>query len=166
MRFKVFFPALMLLMFAFSYGGTSYATSSQGDQVKIYHVPPKKLQEYIARKKGQRRVLLIYTSWCPYCRQKMPDIMDLERTKKGSVIAISVDEDYVQYAQYAKTLKDSPFPLFLNNGGEQNLKNALKVNGIKPWSGYPTLIFLDEKNQAVRQGNYSVEQAAKYLFGK
>ncbi|MGH1403027.1 MAG: TlpA family protein disulfide reductase [Alphaproteobacteria bacterium] len=167
MKFQVFFPIILFFVFAVICGGSTYASSDKGDQVKVYHVPAKKMLEYIDRKKGQKRIVLIYTSWCPYCREKMPDIMDLERARKGSVIAISVDEDYAQYAKYAKTLKNSPFPLFLNDGAEQSLKNALKKShSIKPWSGYPTLIFLDENNQAVSQGNYTVEQAAKYLFGQ
>jgi len=35
---------------------------------------------------------------------------------------------------------------------------------VKAWNSYPTIIFLDENSKAVAQGNYTAEQAAKYVL--
>lgn len=156
------FYSLVLLVFMLPVN-THAAESSK--ETKVYNLPPKMIAEYIDKTEGHKRILLIYTSWCGYCRKKMPDIMDIERAKKGSVIAVSVDGDYGQYAKYAKKLSHAPFPLILNKGSERGLKKRLSAYDIKPWNGYPTIIFLDENSKAVAQGNYTVEQAAKYVLG-
>ena len=159
------FSILIILFFTVLCPAYGYAESkSKSGVTKVYTLPPKMIAEYIDKTEGQKRVLYIYTSWCGYCRKKMPHIMDIERAKKGSVIAVSVDENYADYARYAKKLSNSPFPLILNKGGEGHLKKKLSAYNIKPWNSYPTLIFLDEKGNAVKQGNYTVEQAAKYVL--
>jgi len=155
----VFFAVLTCFVF------TSHA-QAKDEPVKVYTLPPKMIAEYIDKTAGQKRVLLIYTSWCGYCRKKMPGIMDIERSKKGSVIAVSVDDDYGAYAKYAKKLSDAPFPLILNKGRQEALIQTLKSYNVKPWNSYPTVVFLNEKGKAVAQGNYSVEQAAKFVFDK
>ncbi|MGH1376349.1 MAG: TlpA family protein disulfide reductase [Alphaproteobacteria bacterium] len=144
---------------------TVYAAGN-GGKTKIYTLPPEKILQYVKGKSGQKKILYIYTSWCPYCVKKMPGIMNLERTQKGSVIAISVDENYANYGRYAKKLKEPPFPLILNKGSESVLKKKLKNYVVKPWTGYPTIVFLDEDNKPVGQGNYSVDEAAAFLFSK
>lgn len=136
------------------------------DKAKVYALSPERISEYIDRTEGQKRVLFIYTSWCVYCREKMPAIFDLEHSKKGSIIAVSVDENYNQYAQYAKTLTDAPFPLMYSKGRESALKTQLAKRNIKPWRGYPTFIFLDEHGNAVSQGSYRVEDIANYVLSE
>lgn len=160
MRYYIIY-SLILLVFLFPMSVHAEETTKQ---TKIYNLPPKMIAEYVDKTEGQKRILMIYTSWCGYCRQKMPDIMDIERSKKGSVIAVSVDDDYNQYARYAKKLSNSPFPLFLNKGSERGLKKKLSSYGVKAWNSYPTIIFLDENSKAVAQGNYTAEQAAKYVL--
>jgi len=151
----IIFIALLVIVFS---------NNVQAEKAKIYSISPERIAEYIDKTAGQKRVLYIHTSWCPYCRKKMPDIMNIERKKKGSVIAVSVDEDPKKYVSYAKSLKQVPFPLIINKGNEGYLMKVLSKYKIKKWSGYPTMIFLDDKGMAVRQGNFTVQQAAQYIM--
>ncbi len=133
---------------------------------KIYELPAHKIASYIKEVKGQRRIIIIYASWCPYCIKKMPHIMDLERIKEGSVIAISVDENKSAFARYIKKFDEIPFRIILNKGSEWKLAKSLKKFGVKPWEGVPEIILLDENNKAMGQGNYELDYVAEFLFGK
>ncbi len=131
---------------------------------KIYHMPPYEIGKYIKNSKGQKRIIMIYASWCPTCIQKMPKIMDIERVKSGSVVAISIDENYINFSRYIKRFKYIPFKVILNNGSEYKLAQSLSPYGIKAWDGIPYIILMDENNQVKGQGNYSVDRVAEFLF--
>jgi len=137
------------------------------DSHKIYPLRPSRIADYIEFTKGQKRVLAIYVSWCPYCRNKMPDFIKMERMKKGSVIAVSEDQNYADLSKYIKTLKDIPYKVILSNPkGKDTLENALSRYGIQKWNSYPTVILLDENNKVVSQGNLSSNQIERFLFPK
>ncbi|MGH1456988.1 MAG: TlpA family protein disulfide reductase [Alphaproteobacteria bacterium] len=140
----------------------SYA--GQGD--KIYELPSSYIAKHIDATAGTRRVVMIYASWCPYCRQKMPAMMDLERAKPGSVIAISVDESGSDFARYVKKMRDPPFELILSKDSEYKLANTLGRFGILPWEGIPYFILLDENNIPVSQGNFDPDYIDGFLGGK
>ncbi len=150
---------IFMLFLNIFFSGDVYA-----GKAKIYSITPERISEYIDKTAGQKRIIYIHTSWCPYCRKKMPGIMDIERKKKGSVISISVDEDPQKYVRYAKTLKNPPFNLIINKGSEAHLAKILSKYNIRKWNGYPTLIFIDEKGRSVRQGNFTVQQATQFIM--
>tara|TARA_R110002072_G_scaffold215705_1_gene372774 strand:- start:366 stop:860 length:495 start_codon:yes stop_codon:yes gene_type:complete len=154
---------VFIIMLFFVMSGTAFAENDT-DKQKIFHVPPKNIAKYIDNTGGQKRVLMIYTSWCPYCRKKMPGLIDLENTKPGSVIAVSVDENYSDFTGFIKRYKDAPFKFILNNGSEYALVKELKQYGAKAWKGYPTIMFLDENGKVVAQGNFSIDQMSMHLF--
>lgn len=152
---------ILSVLLLFSLSTTSYAKS---DRQKIYHVPPTNIAKYIENTEGQKRVVMIYTSWCPYCRKKMPGLIDLENTKEGSIIPISVDENYSDFTGFVKRYKQAPFRFILNKGRETELADALEKYGVRPWQGYPTIVFINEANKVVGQGNFSIDQMATFLF--
>ncbi len=127
-----------------------------------------KISEYIEYTKGQKRVVYIYASWCPACRNKMPKIKDMGYAKKGSVIAISIDENHVQFSKYMNnSLRNAPFPIILNKSTEVALeKRLLRDYNIQPWNSYPEMILLDEKNQVKKQGYLNTAEVAQFLFSK
>lgn len=142
--------------------GDGFARKSQ----KIAVFPPKITGKYIDSKKGQKKVVLIYTSWCPYCRAKMPAFMKMERILPGSVVAISADADNARFAKYIQSYDNIPFKVILNKGDEAGLQTVLGQYGAQPWKGYPTMILMDENNKVVGQGNYTTKQVAEYIFLK
>ncbi len=164
MKTKLFLVLLFLCgMFVFP----GWQALAKEDSQKIYPLRPSRIADYIEFTKGERRVILIYASWCPYCRAKIPDMMKMERKKKGSVIAVSEDQNYEALSKYIKTLKDIPFKAILSNPkGSDTLEKALSQYGVRKWDGYPTIILLDEENKAVRQGNFSSNRIARFLFNE
>ncbi len=134
------------------------------EDYKIYHMPSYKISKYIKSTAGQRRAIMIYASWCPHCVKKLPKMMDVEKVKQGSIIAISVDEQHSDFVRYLKKFKDIPFKIILNKDSEYKLAQNLKKFGIKAWDGIPYIILMDEKNKVVGQGNYSVDKVADYVL--
>ncbi len=159
-----YFIVLTMLLSAFVNVGSLRA--AEDNNAKIYHMQPYKISQYIKSTKGQKRAIIIYASWCPYCIKKMPGIMDLERVKPGSIIAISVDEEHRDFIKYTKRFESIPFKVILNNGSEYKLVQSLKRYGVKAWDGIPYIILMDENNKVTGQANYSVEQVADYIFSK
>lgn len=136
---------------------------------KIYHMAPEKVAAYVASTKGKRRIVVRYASWCPACRKTMPGLMDIEKIRKGSVIAISVDEQPGAFVRYINQYEDIPFPVILlrREKGENTdflLLKALRPFGIGRNSGIPDMSLIDEYNRVVRQGFYSVEDVAGFIF--
>lgn len=136
---------------------------AKSEQQKIYHVPSAQIAKYVEDTKGQKRVLMIYTSWCPYCRKKMPGLIGLAQKNPKSVIAVSVDENYSNFKDFIKRHKDAPFKFILNKGKESALQGALKPYIITPWTGYPTIVLISAQNKPVGQNNYSIEEIENFL---
>ena len=108
---------------------------------------------------------MLYAQWCPKCVRKMPKIMALERKKPGSIIALSVDRDFDAFSRYINGFDNVPFKILYFNGKNRILNQNLAKFGIKPRKGVPDIVFLDENNKVVFQGNYDVEDVEKFLNG-
>ncbi len=152
----IFRIALVLLV--------SFISFDAWAEENIEHLKPKEIVNHIESTKGKRRIIMIYASWCPICVQKMPDIMELERSKNGSVIAVSVDENKRHLSRYIKRLKNIPFRVILNKGSEYKLAKALERFGVKEWEGVPEIILLDENNKVLGQGNYTLDYIVTFLL--
>ncbi|MCB1782759.1 MAG: redoxin family protein [Alphaproteobacteria bacterium] len=161
MIFRDYFRLGFLVLLAFVFVGAGVA---HGYTHKVYPLPSSIVGKYIASTKGQKRVVMIYASWCPHCVEAMPDIMDIERAKPGSVIAISVDEDHAGFARYIERFKDVPFKIIINGSPKTELAAVLTSFGGRAWSGVPTYYLVDENNQIVDQGTYGVDYIATYLL--
>lgn len=133
---------------------------------KILWVPPKNIANFIKNTKGQKRVVVIYATWCSACIKKIPFLMSVEQKSPGSIIAISVDEDYKMYKRFYNQYEKVPFHLIVNKGSSWQLAKALRAFGGKPWNSIPQVMLLDEANQVLSQGSYSNEDITRFLFGK
>ena len=157
-----FFVMVLVLVF-------SSSQSILAAKKTIYELKAADIATYIAEKSGKKRVIMIYTSWCPHCRNAMPFLIEIEKTEPGSVIALSQDESFDQLAAYVKTLEEIPFDVIMNKEGQERgaLEKTLKSEfGIKPWRGFPTYIFIDENNKVIDQGNFHGQTVLDFLTGK
>ena len=152
----IFRIALVLLV--------SFISFDAWAEENIEHLKPKEIAKYVEDTKGQKRIIMIYASWCPICVQKMPDIINLANIKADSVIAISVDENPKHFSRYIKRFKDVPFRVILNKGSEYKLAKAFEKFGVKEWEGVPEIILLDENNKVLGQGNYKMSYITEFLF--
>ena len=134
---------------------------------KILHMPPNKIVDFAVKTAGDKRIIAIYTSWCPACRKIMPKVMDIENIKPGSVIAISEDEDHVQFSRYIEKYPKIPFMIFLSKPKGNITLPAMfeKKLGAKPWTGYPHFILLDGENKIVSEGNFEADALADFILG-
>lgn len=113
---------------------------------------------------GKRRVVFVYTSWCPYCRAAMPAMVALSQKQRGAVIALSVDKDPDKLERYLSQYTDQGFQSHIwDRTGD--LAGALGRFGIRLNGGIPFSALLDESGQVVKQGNLEVEEITRYILG-
>ena len=66
------------------------------------------LSEILSSSTGQKRVLLVYASWCPHCQTIFPELVDIEKDYPSSVQAISMDKDINRFKAFTKQFPESP----------------------------------------------------------
>ncbi len=138
--------------------------SHAGSDDKVYKLPAHYIAKHIKTTQGQKRVLMIYASWCPSCVRKMPDIMDIERVKEGSVIAVAVDRNFSHFARYIRKLDDVPFKVIVSRDDESKLADVLADFGVTRWEYIPNFVLLDENNNIVDQGSMDVGRVAQFIL--
>ena len=143
----------------------SFSKQSFAGENKVFHVPPNKLASYVLSTKGRKRVIMVWASWCPACRKKMPDYAKIEVAKPGSVIAISVDQEHRYLKKYLERSGTMPFKVIVvKRVRGEDFERALTANiGTAGIDSYPTIILLDENNKLVSQGNISTSKVKKFL---
>ena len=157
-----FYLSVFVFVTALLMATSSSIVYAKGKKITFY--PPKKVKEYIEKSAGQKRLIYIYASWCPVCRKHLPDIIDLENIKKGSVIAVAVDEDQVAFTRFVKNLPPVSFKLIINDGAEEDLEAELASFGIESWPSYPSTVLMTADNKVFRQGYFKPDYIAKFLL--
>lgn len=102
-------------------------------------------EEYsLADFRGQPVILSFFTTWCPYCAQKLPLLEKLYREyhEKASLVVLGIDpqEPKDRVVRFIERLEIS-FPVLLDPKGEATL--AYRV------FGFPTLFFINPEGQMV-----------------
>ncbi len=134
------------------------------EEQPVFHVPPQKIATYIAGKKGRKRALIVWASWCPYCRREMPGLVKIEKEKPGALTLVSVDEDFQDLRNYLNRTGLLPFRIIVvKDTPGQSLNKSLATLKIAPVKGYPTAIYLDETNKVVQQGGLDIDNLKQFL---
>lgn len=93
-------------------------------------------------------VLLIFTSWCPYCKKQVDALSQLtpaEQLRIPEIYAVSVDNNPEDYSRYISTKKALYFPLRLYVG-DSGMKDLLRGYGSSYDGGIPYLaVFKNRK---------------------
>lgn len=103
-------------------------------------------KEGLSGVKGKEAMLFFFTTWCPYCREKMPFVAE-EYQKKGSevkIIPIDVGESRTKVVSYTEKI-DLPFPVLLDT--DTRVSQAYGVIGV------PTIVLIGEDGNVVWTGN-------------
>jgi thiol-disulfide isomerase/thioredoxin len=152
-----FFAFFLLLFCTFPAGAQQYTAST------IYPLPSQAIMDYIHAVEG-RKVILIFESWCPYCRKVMPYFIKMEQKRPGSVIVISTQDDGVQLKDYLETLGPLPFPV-LQASVTHDLYPYMNKIGITPGDGIPYIAVLDEEEKVLAQGSgLDMKRVAAYVL--
>jgi peroxiredoxin len=97
---------------------------------------------------GQIVLLNFWATWCPACREEMPDfqsVYDLLHTDGFVVLAVDAQEDRATVAQFVDWL-GLTFPILLDPTGEVN--NVLY--GSQTQQGYPASLLIDRDGVIVQ----------------
>lgn len=141
------------------------ASAAEGGAKDVYHIPAEKIASVIDKAKGKRAAVVIYASWCPYCRKVMPEMAKAAKAHEGQVIAISVDKDVDTFKRYLD--KNFGQTAFLPIVWDQSdiLAKGLSRFGIKPGRGIPFTALLDEYGFVHKQGVLDPKEVNAYLAG-
>ena len=114
---------------------------AQAEESKDYYLlSASKIARIIdaGHKEGQRRAVFIYASWCGYCRAVLPEVIELENQSKGSIVAISIDEDPEVFNRYIqRTYGELPFYPLVWDRDSGYLDQSLSRFGIKISNAIP-----------------------------
>lgn len=157
-----------ILFFLFFLASAFFSSAVQAETAKKYGVGNvAQVMKYIGEASGTKLVF-VYASWCPFCREKFPDVMALEEVKKGSVIALSVDRDSSKLARYLGGYKNLPVrSILVKQGYGSELREALSTTyKVKNGDGIPFMVVIDGSNNVLLQGNFPVEEAANLILGQ
>lgn len=110
----------------------------------------KGLDDVVAANKGKVVMLNFFATWCPPCRQEIPDLVKLheEYAQKGVVvIGLSVDEDKDAVPGFLQKLGVN-YPVYMAGS------SITRAYGI---SSIPFNVFFDKKGDVVLAGSGLVE---------
>lgn len=97
--------------------------------------------------KGKPLILFFWTTWCPFCREEFPVLIDSynDVKKKGvDILAIDIGEPKERVEKFTVNL-DIPFPILLDS--------ASTVAYAYDLLGVPTFILIDSQGKIKFHGN-------------
>jgi len=118
----------------------SHATAASADG-SFPFLGVAELDQYLETNAGRPTMLFFWATWCPSCKQQIPELETLQKDKGGQVnlVALSVDESQGALERYmGKHPMDVPV-----YWGSQDLARKFKVEAI------PTLVIFDKTGKQI-----------------
>jgi len=99
------------------------------------------LADYLAANRGKPTLIMLWATWCPSCKQQIPEMEQLQKTRgdQVNVIALSVDENRKALQRY---LDKKPMELTVA-WGDQQIARDHNVEAI------PTLLIFDKSGKKI-----------------
>lgn len=104
-------------------------------------------------------LLMVYTSWCPYCNKLFPEVSKIAQEQQGNlkVVAVSVDKSKEAFRTYTNSHSSPPpFPAYYLGAGNDydRLINYLQLTGFNFKGGIPFMAFFSQGKPAGQIGGY------------
>ncbi|QGY39863.1 thioredoxin fold domain-containing protein [Pseudodesulfovibrio cashew] len=137
--------ALLLLLIACSGGAPEETEASsappESPAERFPAMDVAQLDNYLTANKGKPTMLIFWATWCPSCKQAIPEMEKLAQSHgdKVNVITVSVDERRELLTRYFQD-KEQPLPVYW--GGE-DLVRKFGVEAI------PTLVLFNKSGEPV-----------------
>jgi thiol-disulfide isomerase/thioredoxin len=125
---------------------------------KVELITANDLTAILKRQDEHKKILLFFTSWCPYCKSAIQQIIDDKAQDK--VTFISLDKDYSQIAAFAPSIPDGITIYYMATQTE--IVSFFNTYGIRYKGSIPYISILDEDNDLL-QDDLSPRQLQKYL---
>jgi len=152
---------LALLLVACSGGGESSAGGNTKETPKAASDIPTMdsagLDAYLKAHAGKPTLLIFWATWCPSCKQALPEMEGLavSRGDKANVVAVSLDEGQDKLREY---LAQHPMKMQVFSGG-RSLAERFGVEAI------PTLVIFDKLGNQIfgKPGGFPREMLEKVV---
>ncbi len=135
-----------------NYSSENIADNAQDEQDKVFSAPDFTVQDYdgksirLSDKKGKPVVLNFWASWCPPCREEMPDFQKAYDKYKDEVVFMMVNATDNQQETVKKAKKHIEengyiFPVYFDT--EYSASIAYQTSSI------PMTFFIDENGNLI-----------------
>lgn len=142
-RFAVIIMICALLMACGEDASQSSGGSTSGTAVAGEYPPMgvKELDEFLAKNKGTPTMLLFWTTWCPSCKEELPELEALKASHGNmvNVITVSLDENIAALDTFLGK-KKLDLPVY---HGDEAIARKFGVEAI------PTLVMFDKNGKMI-----------------
>jgi thiol-disulfide isomerase/thioredoxin len=105
-----------------------------------------------------KKVLFFFTSWCPYCKNAIDEIIKNGKTQR--ILFISLDKDYQKISAMTSKMPENVDVYYMSSPEE--ILNVFKKFNIKYRDTIPHIAVLDEDNQLIKD-NVNIRQLYRYI---
>lgn len=116
------------------------------------------LNTTLKKNDDSKKVLFFFTSWCPYCKTAIEQVISNQFQNK--VVFISLDKNYSQLSAFSPSLPDNVLIYYLANQSE--IMSFFDIYGIKYKGSIPYISVLDEDSTLLKD-DVSLRQLQRYL---
>lgn len=106
----------------------------------------------------EKKILFFFTSWCPYCKSAIDDIIKSGKTQ--SIVFISLDKDYQKIAGMTAKMPENIDVYYMSSPEE--ILNVFKKFNIQYKDTIPHITVLDEDNRLIKD-NVNIRQLYRYI---
>lgn len=112
----------------------------------------------VLKKQDNNKILIFFTSWCPYCKTAIQQTIDSKAIDKTTFI--SLDKDYSQIKNFALSMPDDIIIYYMMSQNE--IIAFLNRHNIRYSGSIPYISILDKDNVLIADG-ISLRRLNRYL---
>lgn len=115
------------------------ADSPEARSGEVPYMGVAELDKFVAQNVGKPTLVFMWATWCPSCKQQIPELEQLQATHgdKVNIVALSLDEDKAALEKYLAK-KPLNVPVYW---GDKDVAREFEVSAI------PMLVIFDKKGQ-------------------
>lgn len=126
-----------------------------------------------ATKKGDVKLVFLFTSWCSVCKTSFNDLISLSdryKDKNVSIIAVSLDEKEDKLAKFLSSQKVNNFDVHIMKYSYlSEIQNAFSSVGVNYTGSIPHITLITQDGEVVADGNYklsSFDNGLDYILNR
>ncbi|WP_110929542.1 TlpA disulfide reductase family protein [Bacillus massiliglaciei] len=116
-------------------GGLNIGSKAPEFELKTLSGEPAKLSDY----RGKKVLLNFWATWCPPCKEEMPDMEKYSQETEDDTVILAVNIDPENNVKGFIEDNNITFPVLLDPAGKKAINTEYQVLSI------PTSFFIDEK---------------------
>jgi thiol-disulfide isomerase/thioredoxin len=130
---------------------------------ELVPVRPMEMEKKLHNAEGKPSMLIVYASWCGYCRKLVPEVVSLIKDKKidgKQVFLLSVDKEPADLSNYIVRNEYSGVftPYIIQEGTSHELAGVLSVTGGSYKGGIPYIGFFNSDGKLVAETTGMVDK--------